>query len=69
MTVYEFARKLMKDDEFNRGGIIQNERKYLDAIGFLYTVKDGCVREYGEDLRKFYEAMEILCQLQKKYAK
>lgn len=69
MTVYEFAKKLMKDDEFNRGGIIPNERKYLDAIGFSYTVKDGCVREHGEDLRKFYEAMEILYQLQKKYAK
>lgn len=69
MTVYEFARKLMKDSEFNRGGIIPNERKYLDAVGFSYTVEDGNVCESGEDLRRFYEAMYALCVLQKKYSK
>ena len=31
MTVYDFAKKCMADPEFNRGGIVKNERKYLDA--------------------------------------
>lgn len=69
MTVYEFAKKLMKDEEFNRGGIIRNERKYLDAVGFEYTVKDGCLYSQGEDLTKFYEAMYTLYELEKKYNK
>lgn len=67
MTVYEFAKKCMKDIEFNNGGIIPNERKYLDAVGFEYTVKDGCVANSGEDLAKFYDAMCTLCELNKKY--
>lgn len=69
MTVYDFAKKCMKDDEFNRGGIVKNERKCLDTIGFEYTVKDGCVYSTGDDLRRFYEAMGTLLELQNKYSK
>lgn len=69
MTVYDFAKKCMSDAEFNRGGIPQNERKYLDAIGFEYTVRDGQVYSYGEDLEKFFSAMVVLCELNKKYNK
>ena len=69
VTVYDFARKLMKDEEFNRGGIMKNERKYIDAIGFDYTVHGGVLDEYGEDLSKFFGAMCTLCELQKKYNK
>ena len=69
MTVYEFAKKCMNDPEYNRGGIVKNERKYLDAVGFRYTVEDGCVVDSGEDLHKFYEAMQVLCALNEKYAK
>ena len=69
MTVYEFAKKLMADPEFNRGGIMKNERKYIDAIGFEYTVKDGCIDTYGEDLREFFSAMCTLCNLHHKYNK
>lgn len=67
MTVYDLAKKCMADDEFNRGGILKNERKYLDDIGFEYTVKDGCVYSYGDDLSKFYNAMETLSNLNRKY--
>lgn len=67
MTVYDFAKALMRDDEFNRGGIMKNERRYLDDIGFEYVVKDGQVHEYGDDLRDFYEAMSKLCNLNIKY--
>ena len=66
-TVYDFAKKLMADDEFNRGGIMKNERKYIDAIGFDYAVHDGVLDEYGDDLRKFFSAMITLCELNKKY--
>lgn len=69
MTVYDFAKKCMADEEFNRGGIIKNERKYLDAIGFEYTVKDGCISDSGEDLSRFYSAMETLLNLNRKYQK
>lgn len=69
MTVYDFAKKLMNDEEFNRGGVMKNERKYMDAIGFEYTVKDGCVESYGDDLRDFFSAMCTLCDLNRKYAK
>lgn len=69
MTVYEFAKKLMNDEEFNRGGIIKNERKYLDAVGFDYKVSGGCVSESGEDLGRFYTAMQILLDLNDKYKK
>lgn len=68
-TVYDFAKKLMADDEFNRGGIMKNERKYIDSIGFSYTVHDGVLDEYGEDLNKFFSAMCTLCELNRKYAK
>ena len=68
-TVYDFARKLMADAEFNRGGIMKNERRYIDSIGFEYTVRDGCIDEYGEDLRKFFSAMCTLCDLNSKYAR
>lgn len=67
MTVYDFAKKCMKDEEYNRGGVVKNERKYLDAIGFEYTVKDGVVVTGGEDLVKFYTAMETLRRLNEKY--
>lgn len=67
MTVYDFAKKCMKDEEYNRGGVVKNERKYLDAIGFEYTVKDGIIAAGGEDLTKFYEAMETLRRLNEKY--
>lgn len=67
MTVYEFAKKLMADEEFNRGGVPKNERKYLDMIGFEYTVRDGQVYGYGDDLDKFYKAMCTLCDLNRKY--
>ena len=68
MTVYDFARKCMKDEEFNRGGIVKNERKCLDAIGFDYSVKGGMIESSGEDLTKFYEAMETLRYLNDKYS-
>ena len=67
MTIYDFARKCMTDPEFNCGGIPKNERKYLDDIGFEYTMKDGCVWSYGEDLNDFYDAMFKLQRLNKKY--
>lgn len=69
MTVYEFAKKCMNDEEFNNGGIVKNERKCLDAVGFEYTVKDGCVSCTGADAAEFYKAMSILRDLQKKYTK
>lgn len=69
MTVYDFAKKCMTDDEFNKGGIPKNERKYFDAIGFRYTVEDGCIMETGEDIKAFYEAMQTLCDLNRKYLK
>lgn len=67
MTVYDFCKKLMADPEFNRGGIMKNERKYIDAIGFEYSVKGGQIEEYGEDLRQFFSAMCTLCELNRKY--
>ena len=69
MTVYEFAKVCMKDVEFNRGGIVTNERKHLDAVGFEYTVKGGVIVESGEDLAKFYDAMATLRELNEKYSK
>lgn len=69
ITVYDFAKACMKDPEFNKGGIPKSERKWLDEIGFEYTVKDGCVYNYGEDLDDFYKAMTTLCNLQRKYSK
>lgn len=67
-TIYSFARACMKDKEFNCGGIIENERRYLDAIGLEYTVdKDGCI-ESGDDLCEFYTSMYTLWRLNKKYA-
>lgn len=69
MTVYDFAKKCMADPEFNRGGIVKNERKYLDAVGFEYKVEGGQVVESGADLQRFYEAMMTLLSLNNKYAK
>lgn len=69
MTVYEFAKKCMADTEFNKGGIVRNERKYLDAVGFQYTVKGGEIVDCSEDLHQFYEAMQTLLDLQIKYLK
>lgn len=69
MDVYGFAKACMKDEEFNRGGIIKNERKYLDAIGFEYTVENGSVKAAGDDLGRFYQAMSTLLELQNKYSR
>lgn len=66
-TVYDFVRHCMKDDNFQVSGIPANERKWLDAIGFDYHVKDGCISESGTDLSIFYNAMVTLCELNKKY--
>lgn len=67
MDVYGFAKACMKDEEFNRGGIVKNERKYLDAIGFEYVMEKGKVKCAGDDLGKFYGAMAVLLELQNKY--
>lgn len=69
MTVYDFAKKCMADPEFNRGGIVKNERKYLDAVGFQYIVEDGQVINGGTDMHDFYDAMMTLLRLNNKYAK
>lgn len=69
MTVYELARKYMKDEEFNRGGIPRNERKWMDMVGFSYEVEGGCVKCLGEDASKFIEAMVTLQELEKKYSR
>ncbi len=69
MTVYEFAKKCMNDEEFNAGGIVSNERKYLDAVGFSYMVKGGAVQIIGDDTAEFYRAMEALRKLNNKYSK
>lgn len=69
MTVYDFAKKCMADPEFNRGGIVKNERKYLDAVGFQYMVEDGQVINGGTDVHDFYDAMMTLLRLNNKYAK
>lgn len=69
MTVFEFAKKLMKDEEFKAGGVPKNERKYIDAVGFEYKVEDGSITECGSDLSDFYVAMYKLLELEKKYKK
>ena len=69
MTVYEYAQKLMEDQEFNAGGIPEDERKCLDAVGFKYVVEHGEVAEFGKDAEEFYAAMNTLVRLQKKYKK
>ena len=69
MTVFEMAKKLMKDKDFLMGGISLNERKWADAVGFEYTVKDGCIYNTGEDMTEFYKAMATLLDLEKKYSK
>lgn len=68
MTVYEFAKKCMQDEEFNRGGIVKNERKLLDSVGFEYTMQSGVINSVGKDASDFYIAMESLRQLNKKYS-
>lgn len=68
-TVYSFAKRLMDDENFNCGGIIENEKRYLDSIGFEYTeTTDGCWED-GEDLHEFYKAMITIWRLQKKYSR
>ena len=67
-TVYDFAKKLMDDEEFNRGGIMKDERKYIDSIGFEYTIHWGQLYGHGEDLHEFFTAMWTLHELNKKYA-
>lgn len=69
-TVYSFAKHCMNDPEFNHfGGLPTNERRFLDAIGFDYTVKDGDIQEEGEDLKVFYRAMATIRRLHYKYKK
>lgn len=67
MTVIEFAKKCLGDEEFRCGGVVKNERRYLDAVGFDYTVKGGVIMESGEDLRRLYEALQTILDLDKKY--
>jgi hypothetical protein len=69
MTVYEYAKHLMKDEEFNGGGIPKNERRYLDAVGFSYTVSNGAVQSVDTDANEFYSAMATLKKLNDKYRK
>ena len=69
MTVYEFAKKCMSDAEFNRGGIVKNERKLVDAVGFEYKGQNGQIIEAGQDLSDFYDAMTTLQRLNDKYKK
>lgn len=69
MTVIQFANKCMKDAEFLKGGIIKNERKYLDDIGFSYTVQGGQIVDSGDDLNDFYKAVFTLLRLNDKYRK
>lgn len=69
ISVYSFAKRCMSDDDFNCGGIVKNERKYLDAIGFDYVMEDGCIAYTGDDLTEFYKAMEVIRQLQIKYSR
>lgn len=67
MTVIQFANKCMKDADFLKGGVMKNERKYLDDIGFKYTVEDGCITESGDDLHEFYNAVYTLLRLNERY--
>ena len=67
MTVFDFARKCMNDEEFNRGGIVKNERKWLDAVGFRYTVEGGQIVDSDDDVSEFYKAMYTLLMLNNKY--
>ena len=67
MTVFEFAKKCMNDKEFCAGGIVKNEKKQLDAVGFSYMVERGEIAQYGDDAEKFYSALVTLVKLQKKY--
>ena len=69
MTVIEFANKCLKDKEVLSGGVIKNERRYLDDIGFSYTVAYGQVDSAGEDLAAFYDAIFTIIRLDKKYHK
>ena len=69
MTIYEFAKKCMNDEEFNAGGIVTNERRYLDAVGFSYTVSNGAVQSVDTDATEFYTAMATLKRLNDKYEK
>lgn len=68
MTVYDFVKRCMDDPEFNRGGVVANERELLDAVGFDYKVENGSVKECGEDAQQFFSAMCSLAALNRKYA-
>ena len=67
MTVFDLAKKFMSDNEMRSGSYEKNERKYLDAVGFDYLVEDGEITGIGDDLYKFYDAMNTLVALQYKY--
>lgn len=69
MTVIQFFNKCMKDPETRAGGFMKNERKYLDEIGFKYTVENGQITDYGKDLHEFYEAFYTILRLNDKYNK
>lgn len=57
-TFYSFAKHCMADFEFNHGGIPSKEKYYLYKLDLTMD---------HPDLAKFYEAMDILLNLQEKY--
>lgn len=57
-TIYSFAKHCFLDYEFNCGGIAENEDKYIKDIGLS-----------SEDEAAFFNAMFILCKLNRKYQK
>lgn len=57
-TVYSFARYLMNDEEFNRGGCAEKEENYISTIGMS-----------AEDEDVFFKAMWTICCMNKKYKK
>ena len=57
-TVYSFARYLMNDEEFNRGGWPEKGDYYINAIGLT-----------AEDEEEFFKAMWTICCMNKKYKK
>ena len=69
MTVLEYAKKCMNDEEFKAGGVPKNERRYLDEIGFEYKVRNGAVCDVCDDLQTFYRAVYDLVRLNEKYQK
>ena len=70
MTIYDFARACMRDAEFNKGGIVKNEKKYLDGLGIQYHLDEwGNLYSDDENLDKFYNAMYTLLYLKLEFDK